>query len=91
MLKTSATEAPEIEKLVGFLDEWDHQPILERAEGASFEAMWLAEKMKHHEGAVAMAEDEQKHGEDEEALALAERIADEQAREIGVLRRLLGQ
>ncbi len=47
--------------------------------------------MKHHEGAVAMAEDEQKHGEDEEALALAERIADEQAREIGVLRRLLGQ
>lgn len=55
---------------------------MEGANGPRFEQMWLEAMIEHHEGAVAMAEDEQADGTFGPALDLAESIASSQQDEI---------
>lgn len=48
--------------------------MLEKSSGSEFEKMFLAMMIKHHDGAIAMAKDELKSGENADALALASSI-----------------
>ena len=66
-------------------------PMLEGAEGSDFESMWLEMMIEHHEGAVEMAEEQQKDGLFADAVALAESIESSQSAEIELMEDLLGQ
>jgi uncharacterized protein (DUF305 family) len=55
---------------------------LGQATGADFDRMWVRMMIEHHEGAVAMAKTELEQGENADAKALAQRIADAQEAEI---------
>jgi uncharacterized protein (DUF305 family) len=63
---------------------------LETAPGDDFEDMWLAMMIRHHEGAIEMAVDEQQDGEFAPAIELAESIEVSQKAEIDLMKRLLG-
>jgi len=67
----------------------DDLQSLEQAEGTDFQQMWLEMMIEHHEGAIAMAEEEQKSGEHPQAIAMAEDIAGAQAEEISTMKDLL--
>jgi uncharacterized protein (DUF305 family) len=69
----------------------DDLAMLEDAEGAAFESMWLEMMIEHHEGAVEMAEAEQADGLFADAVALAESIESSQGAEIELMEDLLGQ
>lgn len=60
------------------------------AEGAAFEEQWLEAMIAHHEGAVAMAQEEAAEGEFPEAVTLAQDVASSQQAEIERMQRLLG-
>lgn len=62
---------------------------LEAADGATASTRFLEGMIAHHEGAVAMAQQELDDGEDPDALALAASIVDAQQREIDEMRTLL--
>jgi uncharacterized protein (DUF305 family) len=62
---------------------------LEAARGRAFERMWLAVMVQHHEGAIAMAEQELQQGEDPAALDLARSITASQQAEVDEMRDLL--
>jgi len=64
---------------------------LEKAKGAAFDRLWLTQMIKHHQGAIEMAEGEQKMGKNPQAKALAATIAADQAREIAVMKGLLSR
>lgn len=64
---------------------------LEDASGAEFDRMFLTMMIEHHEGAIAMAEDEQRDGENAEAIALAKQIESAQTAEIRIMRKLLAE
>lgn len=59
------------------------------ARGADFDALFLRLMVVHHEGAVAMAEDELADGRDPDALALAEKVVTDQTAEIEEMEGLL--
>lgn len=63
--------------------------MLEEADGAQFDRMFLEMMIEHHEGAIAMARTEQANGVNPDALALAERIESDQEAEIAKMKRLL--
>jgi uncharacterized protein (DUF305 family) len=69
----------------------DDLAMLEDAEGAAFESMWLEMMIEHHEGAVEMAEAQQADGLFADAVALAESIESSQGAEIELMKDLLGQ
>ena len=58
--------------------------------GAGFDRMWLDMMIRHHEGAIEMAEQHQEDGQNPEALALGEAIITVQQAEITEMRVLLG-
>lgn len=62
---------------------------LQDATGADAGALYLAQMIMHHEGAIVMAEDELNDGENADALALAEAIVSSQTAEIAVMNDLL--
>ncbi|MFI0351428.1 DUF305 domain-containing protein [Actinomadura sp. 9N407] len=62
---------------------------LKKATGAGLDRMFLTMMIEHHEGAVAMAEDEQAKGADPEAKKLAGTIIKTQQDEIAKMRALL--
>jgi len=62
---------------------------LEGAQGQDFETMWLEMMIKHHEGAIQMAQDEQEDGTFGPALKLAESIESSQQAEIDHMKELL--
>lgn len=62
---------------------------LEAASGAEFDEMFLTMMIKHHEGAIDMAETEQRDGAFPDAVALAEQIESAQTAEIETMRALL--
>ena len=77
------------EDMPGMMSD-DQLHELESAQGAAFEQMWLEAMIKHHRGAVEMAEQEVDDGEYAEAVSLAEDIASSQRQEIARMERLLG-
>ncbi|WP_410567458.1 DUF305 domain-containing protein [Amycolatopsis sp. cmx-4-61] len=64
---------------------------LEAAKGAEFDKMWLDMMIKHHQGAVDMAETELSKGSNADAKALAQKIVDAQQAEITEMQGLLSQ
>ena len=67
----------------------DEMDDLQAADGATGTTLFLEGMIEHHEGAIAMAEQHQKNGENAEALALSASIMESQAAEIEVMRELL--
>ncbi len=63
---------------------------LERLDGAPFDRMFLTMMIAHHEGAIEMAQAEQRDGRSSEATDLAQQIEDAQTTEIATMRQLLG-
>ena len=62
---------------------------LESADDAEFQDMWLTMMIKHHEGAVEMAQTEQSDGKYEPAIQLATAIESSQNDEIDLMQDLL--
>lgn len=62
---------------------------LEDATGAQFDRLFLQMMTMHHEGAVQMARTELADGANPQAKALAQKIIDDQTREIEQMRQLL--
>lgn len=57
--------------------------------GKSFDTAFLQMMIRHHQGAIAMARDEQAHGDNPDAKALAASIITSQSAEITTMRQLL--
>jgi len=57
--------------------------------GAEFEQLWLRSMIRHHQGAITMAQNELAHGESPDARQLAEMIITAQRREIAQMTDLL--
>lgn len=67
----------------------DQMQQLGQASGAAFDRMFLQMMITHHQGAVTMAETEFRDGQNPEARQLAQRIIDDQQREIAEMQALL--
>ena len=67
----------------------DEMADLEDAEGAELDTMFLEMMIRHHEGAIAMAETEVEDGEFPDAVELAEKIIKDQQAEIDEMKTLL--
>ena len=63
---------------------------LNGATGTGFDTMFLTMMIKHHQGAVEMAQTEQQKGRNTAAKALAAKIVKDQTAEISTMRSLLG-
>jgi uncharacterized protein (DUF305 family) len=61
---------------------------LEKAKGAAFDRMWVQMMIKHHQGAVDMAQDELDKGGNADAKALAQQILDTQQAEIKEMQKM---
>jgi uncharacterized protein (DUF305 family) len=64
---------------------------LENAKGAEFDRLFLTLMIKHHEGAIAMAKQEEQNGRNPDAVALAKKIAQDQTAEIATIKGLLAK
>ena len=64
---------------------------LEAADGATGTTLFLEGMIEHHEGAIAMAEQHQDNGENEEALELSASILETQTAEIERMQQLLAR
>ena len=107
-----AAQDPEIQRMTGWLEEWDEDvpgehgaghgaamadgmlteeqfAALGKAEGKAFEVAFLDGMIAHHEGAVAMAEEELTEGQDARVKALAQAVVSAQTEEIRTMRALL--
>jgi uncharacterized protein (DUF305 family) len=62
---------------------------LDRARGSRFDGMWLTMMIEHHEGAIDMAEVEQRRGSSIDAIELARSIASTQTAEIALMKSML--
>jgi len=72
----------------GMMSEED-MAELEDATGADASRLYLEQMIEHHEGAIAMAEDEVADGQDPDAVELAQTIVDTQQAEIEEMQQLL--
>jgi uncharacterized protein (DUF305 family) len=72
----------------GLMSDQDMK-ALEKASGEDFDRMFLEMMIRHHQGAVDMAETELKEGKDPAVRKLAKSIATSQTAEIGQMRNLL--
>lgn len=77
------------EDMQGMLSDEAMQQLAE-AQGPEFDRLFLEGMIEHHEGAVAMAEDVIRDGENEPTRALAENVVDSQKKEIDEMKKLLG-
>lgn len=73
----------------GMLSDEAMQQLAE-AQGPEFDRLFLEGMIEHHEGAVAMAEDVIRDGENEPTRELAEIVVDSQKKEIDEMKKLLG-
>jgi uncharacterized protein (DUF305 family) len=74
--------------MAGMLSEDDLQ-LLDDASGTAVDRLYLELMIRHHEGAVTMAQTEVDEGENPQAVALAGRIASSQSDEIARMQDLL--
>lgn len=72
----------------GMMSAEDMQ-MLEQANGAEFDTMWLEMMIEHHKGAVEMAEIEKSEGAYPEAITMAEEIIKSQQAEIDEMQQML--
>jgi uncharacterized protein (DUF305 family) len=62
---------------------------LQSLDGAPFDTLWAKSMISHHQGAVAMAQDEIAHGQSADAIHLAGLIVDAQRQEIAIMTHLI--
>jgi uncharacterized protein (DUF305 family) len=63
---------------------------LKNAQGVEASKLFLTGMVKHHQGALTMAQDEVKNGQFPEAVAMAKSILDSQQKEIDTMNQILG-
>ena len=63
----------------------DQMAELDKAEGATFDRLWVEMMTEHHTGAIAMAKTELADGDNAEAKALAQTIISAQTAEVATL------
>jgi uncharacterized protein (DUF305 family) len=68
----------------------EEMDTLGAATGAEFDAMWAEMMIRHHQGAIAMAQDVKANGSNAEVLQLADQIIAAQQAEVTELQALLG-
>lgn len=74
----------------GMMSEED-MAALEAANGADASVLFLEQMIQHHEGAIAMAQTEVDNGVNADAVALAEKIINDQTAEITEMENLLSE
>lgn len=62
---------------------------LDKASGADASSLFLSQMTQHHSGAITMAQDEVKNGQDPQAVALAKKIVADQTAEVATMKQLL--
>lgn len=67
----------------------DEMSQLAGASGPDFDRMFLTMMISHHTGAIAMAKDEVRRGQDSAAQALGGKIVADQTDEIAQIQRML--
>ncbi|MDO2933466.1 DUF305 domain-containing protein [Paeniglutamicibacter sulfureus] len=67
----------------------DDMASLEAAQGTEAARLFLTQMIKHHEGAVTMAEEEAANGSNPDAVAQAEKMAQDQGGEIETMKEML--
>jgi uncharacterized protein (DUF305 family) len=72
----------------GMMSQGD-MDALEDATGDEASALFLEQMIEHHEGAILMAEGEVEAGQNRDAIALAEKIIEDQTAEIAEMEQLL--
>ncbi|MFD8493218.1 DUF305 domain-containing protein [Amycolatopsis sp. NPDC059657] len=92
--RIQAAQAPEIDRLTGWLKEWGafasgHEGM-DHGMAPGTRAEWLKAMIEHHRGAVTMARDELRDGAHVGAKQLAQAIIDGQEAEIATMTKLLG-
>jgi uncharacterized protein (DUF305 family) len=73
----------------GMMMSEDDMAELEAAADAEAGRLFLEQMIEHHQGAIDMAEQEISDGQDPDAIALAEKIVEDQTAEITVMQELL--
>lgn len=63
--------------------------MLETATGAEFDRLFLEMMVRHHSGAIEMAEEQLRDGQDPDALEMAQEIKDTQETEVAEMEALL--
>lgn len=74
--------------MAGMMDE-DEMNDLKAASGAAWDRMFLEMMIRHHEGAIEMAQAEVDDGQNPDATAMAAKIISDQQTEITQMQRLL--
>ena len=74
----------------GMMSEAD-MDTLDKANGKDAARLFLTGMIKHHQGAITMAQQEMANGQNPAAIALANKIVTDQKAEITTMRRLLTQ
>lgn len=89
----SATPPPGHDHGTGDMGMLDQDQIAELRDADTEQAteLYLTGMIEHHNGAIAMAEDEKADGKHPDAVALAEDIISTQQAEIDTMQKLLGQ
>ena len=64
---------------------------LESKSGASFDRTWLTMMIAHHEGAIAMSQQELAQGENAQVKTVAQAIIDGQTKEIAEMKAMLNK
>lgn len=73
----------------GMMSEQDMSG-LQNAQGVAASKLYLTQMVKHHQGAIIMAQDEINHGQFPAAIAMARAIVTSQQQEIDTMNKILG-
>lgn len=81
---------PMTDQMMGMTVTMDMAAQIDQLRSApNVDEMFLTRMIPHHASAITMADQERKNGSDPELVALAQKIIDEQAKEIGQMQALL--
>lgn len=86
----TAMDMDDMGSMPGAMSEED-MAALEAASGAEFDRMFLEMMVEHHRGAISMAETEVAEGAFPDAVALAEKIIEDQQAEIAEIEAMLAE
>ncbi len=81
-------EGMDMGDMPGMMSEAELDDV-ESMQGSGFEQMWMTMMIRHHEGAIEMAEIEQEDGEFPDAITLADNIVASQQAEIEQMQAML--
>ncbi len=89
--RMDGSEMDGMDHMGGGMMSHDDMTALEDADGPEASRLFLEQMIQHHEGAIVMAENALKNGENPDVLQLAQDIIDAQTSEIAEMKEMLGQ